>query len=225
MGTKCDSSKCMNGGISRKGAKQHGNEKLTEIVRNVDHLNATYDPKDFDHCVCRPGFTGLRCEHQIETCGGDIDSTDVNVKGEEHFCLHGSKCMKSTENDNLQHQYDCDCSTTTSTISPAFAGKSCEHKSTTICTVGDLLPGKPLSFCVNGGRCLKEVTNKDEHAGCACPANWNGPHCELHDDIHGNKGENKKKVETTELLETSLSESNSGTISSSSSSSSASSSS
>merc|ERR1711933_602040 len=87
------------------------------------------------------------------------------------------------------------------------------------------LPGKPLSFCVNGGRCLKEVTNKDDHAGCDCPANWNGPHCELHDDIHGKKEENKNKGETTELLETSLSESNSATISSSSSSSSASSSS
>merc|ERR1712226_1342710 len=39
--------------------------------------------------------------------------------------------------------------------------------------------GKPLSFCVNGGSCLKEVTSEEEHAGCTCPEDWIGPHCEL----------------------------------------------
>merc|ERR1712003_575984 len=100
---------------------------------------------DFDHCVCQPGFTGLRCEYNIETCGE-----------EEHFCLHGAKCITITNSDNLQ-KYSCDCSTTSSSISPAFAGESCEHKSTSVCTIGDLLPGQPLSFCVNGGTCLREV--------------------------------------------------------------------
>lgn len=157
----CENLKCLNGGTCRKGAKELG--ELSDIVKDIDHLNSTYS-EDFDHCVCSPGFIGLRCEHKVETCGNG-----------EHFCLHGSKCIKNSK-DNSQ---GCDCLLVTSNVSSAFAGNSCEHKATAICTVGDFAPGKPLSFCVNGGYCLKEVTSEEGHAGCNCPQNWMGPHCEL----------------------------------------------
>merc|ERR1711972_930328 len=67
---ECDNSKCMNGGLCRKDTMQR-REKLTKIFHDVPHSNATYDSKDFDFCICRPGFTGLRCEHNIEICGDD----------------------------------------------------------------------------------------------------------------------------------------------------------
>ena len=88
-----------------------------------------------------------------------------------------------------------------------------------ICTIdGSTLDAKPLSFCVNGGFCLRNVTTLQgyveewrlpcvclylgvrhvspcihtcishiivltillhSHAGCACSAEWTGPHCEI----------------------------------------------
>jgi hypothetical protein len=41
------------------------------------------------------------------------------------------------------------------------------------------MPGKPLSFCVNGGICKEQVKHDEPHPGCDCTDDWTGPHCEL----------------------------------------------
>ena len=131
------SAQCLNGGTCNKGAKNHG------ILENIEikDLNQTSN-MDFEHCVCRPGFAGVHCEIKVDVCGEG-----------EHVCLHGSKCVSDGE------YHACDCSSADQgEESEAYAGRSCEHKSTDICTQGELGPGKPLSFCTNSGTCKQKVS-------------------------------------------------------------------
>lgn len=146
---------CENFGICRKGSKDIG--VISHIAAHVAELNQTYND-DFEHCVCRENFVGLRCEHEIEICPGG-----------EHVCLHGSKCV--------QNENSCDCSASNTHV---LAGSSCEHKNYVSCNKGELRPAQPRSFCVNGGTCLAMVSGTQDHAGCNCDDEWIGPHCELH---------------------------------------------
>eukprot|EP00980_Cylindrotheca_fusiformis_P006245 scaffold1336_cov158-Cylindrotheca_fusiformis.AAC.7 len=155
---------CQNGGVCAKGAKD-----LTDYhdaIDHVAHLNKTYDETYFEHCVCPSGWFGLECEHKAEVCGAD-----------EHLCLHGSKCVKNNE------EHGCDCSQTDEKLDGSdhslFAGDSCQHPATDICTYGSNSPGRPLYFCTNHGTCKDYVTPAESNPGCDCPAGWTGPHCEV----------------------------------------------
>jgi hypothetical protein len=150
---------CENGGVCRNGVKD------VTILDDLgaQHLNRTHI--NYEHCVCDDGFVGAQCEHQIQICGDG-----------EHLCLHGGTCVTDNEN------HACDCSTTDSTLSGAFGGKSCQHPANDICTIGEFSPMSSLSFCVNGGVCAKKVTAFQEHPGCSCEIGWAGPHCELRED-------------------------------------------
>lgn len=50
---------------------------------------------------------------------------------------------------------------------------------TDICTIGDEYHGRPLYFCLNGGRCNNKVTSDKPDPGCTCPDNYTGHNCEL----------------------------------------------
>ena len=104
-----------------------------------------------DHCECPEGWHGLYCQHKVEDCDGEG----------EHFCLHGSKCVK----DSVTNQHACDCTEADqhSIGGFLFVGFSCEQATNTVCTKleGDPIPGKPLSFCDNGGTC-KKMVSQDE---------------------------------------------------------------
>jgi hypothetical protein len=71
------------------------------------------------------------------------------------LCLHGGLCSKDGDDSS------CDCRTTDSDLAPVFAGQHCEHPATEVCTIDDSGPAKPLSFCVNFGACLKQVTSDE----------------------------------------------------------------
>jgi hypothetical protein len=128
---------CKNG-LCRNGIKELG--FLSGIATHTAHLNET-STEDFQHCVCPNGFVGLYCEHKVELCPMG-----------ERLCLHGGLCTTNGD------QSSCDCSTTDSDLASVFAGDSCEHPATSVCTIGDPGPAKPLSFCTNFGSCLKNVT-------------------------------------------------------------------
>lgn len=156
---------CHNGGICAHGAKDLGH--FADVIGDVSHLNATFHADQFAHCVCPPGFVGLLCEYQVETCGEH-----------EHYCLHGSKCVEKNG------KKECDCSQADETVGSLdgrpFAGDSCEHVATDICNIGGTsYPGQPLYFCTNGGICNAYVENGLENPGCKCTAEWTGPHCEV----------------------------------------------
>lgn len=154
---------CANGGQCRKGAKDMS--FLDNFGPELEQFNISHS-KDFEHCVCPPGWTGLTCDHKIEICGAN-----------EFACFHGSTCTKQGEDED----HSCNCESGFSAFEK-LAGKFCEHKSTTICTrngrIG--LSHQNFAFCVNDGTC-KEIVEDDgsTHAGCNCPNMFYGPHCEF----------------------------------------------
>lgn len=155
---------CKNGGVCAEGAKDLGD--LDSVIGEIEHLNATFDQTHFAHCVCPEGWVGLTCDHKIEVCGEN-----------EHYCLHGSKCVQDETG-----KHKCDCAEADEVIGdggvPVFAGDYCEHVATDICTFGEDYPGKPIYFCVNSGRCNAQVSSDQPDPGCSCGEDWTGPHCE-----------------------------------------------
>jgi hypothetical protein len=133
---------CKGGGTCRNGVKELG--FLSDVAVITAHLNQTHT-EDFQHCVCPVGFVGLLCEHKIELCPDG-----------EHLCLHGASCTTNGD------ESSCDCSSTDSDLADVFAGAHCEHPATQVCTIGEPGPAKPLSFCVNFGTCMKNVTADEE---------------------------------------------------------------
>lgn len=123
---------CNGNGTCRKGIKDVDD---LGIATNANQLSYTHD--DFQHCVCKDGWTGVFCDTEIVQCN------DVT----NHFCLHGSTCFLEGG------QAKCDCSKATSPISDSFAGDHCEHIAD-ICVKVDA-SGSPESYCANHGECRK----------------------------------------------------------------------
>lgn len=130
---------CKNEGTCKNGKKELG--YLSDIANVASHLNQTHT-ETFQHCVCPNGYVGLQCEHKVTLC----------PEG-EHLCLHGALCTTNGD------ESSCDCSSTDSELADVFAGEHCEHPATQVCTIGLPGPSKPLSFCVNFGSCIKNVTS------------------------------------------------------------------
>lgn len=166
--TECNL-ECMNGGVCVPGPKDL--DRFANSVKNVAHLNQMYADDQFAHCACPDGWIGLTCENKLEVCGDD-----------QHFCLHGSTCISDTG--SVDQGYGCDCSQADDSIdgdskTHIFTGDSCQYVDTDICTIGDEYPGRPLYFCVNGGRCNGKVTADKPDPGCTCPNGYTGPSCEV----------------------------------------------
>mmetsp|Transcript_6323 Transcript_6323/g.9736 ORF Transcript_6323/g.9736 Transcript_6323/m.9736 type:complete len:119 (-) Transcript_6323:558-914(-) len=66
-------------------------------ITSIAHLNQTYGDDQFVYCACTSGWIGLTCENKVEVCGNN-----------EHFCLHGSKCISDVGTGD--RGYSCDCS-------------------------------------------------------------------------------------------------------------------
>jgi hypothetical protein len=127
---------CANGGKCRNGAKD--TSFWDKFGDALSHYSVSHD-KNFEHCVCPEGFTGLTCEIKMVVC----------PQG-NHVCLHGSKCTQGGNGKNAS----CDCEAGSSSFE-MLAGKFCEYKSTTLCN-----SGSHFSFCVNDGECV--VSSDDE---------------------------------------------------------------
>ena len=99
---------------------------------------------DLEHCVCKDGFTGSKCEHRYEECGNG-----------ELMCLHGTKCVPPKN--ELHPRWTCECD-------ESKGGKSCQHHRTSMCTTDDAqnqvyLGYKSLISCFNDGVCIEVVEN------------------------------------------------------------------
>mmetsp|Transcript_18999 Transcript_18999/g.30647 ORF Transcript_18999/g.30647 Transcript_18999/m.30647 type:complete len:347 (+) Transcript_18999:81-1121(+) len=128
-------------------------------------------------CVCRPGFTGVACENIVHDC-----------ELPERKCHNGAPCRAIEDQDDGTTTWECDCSIADSMSE--FAGKMCRDPITEYCT-GTYDPHSALSFCTNGGRCRADflgasadpgnttVNQQFQNAGCICPNDFYGPHCEF----------------------------------------------
>jgi hypothetical protein len=131
-------------------------------------------------CVCPEQYTGLGCEQARPIC---------NLSTLK--CPNGAPCDPDPHNPT---QYNCDCSIA-DTISPR-ASQFCRRTYTEYCYSGgsnqlkrDTAMG--IAFCTNGGKCKGDLiaareapwnTSANalyEQAGCQCPAEYYGPHCEF----------------------------------------------
>lgn len=127
-------------------------------------------------CHCKPGFTGIACEN--------IDQECILP---ERKCSNGSPC-RPKENDDGSTKWACDCALADSLSE--FAGQMCRNPLTEYCS-GKFDPHSPLVFCTNGGRCRADIIGAQvdpgnttvnslyQHAGCVCPRDFYGPHCEF----------------------------------------------
>ena len=138
-------------------------------------------------CKCLKGFTGTRCEININECAPLRDSQPICLNGgtcldgiasftcrcpqgyggtrcesriracESSPCLQGAKCTDAPPPSQVG-EYKCHC--------PAgFSGKNCQHNDDD-CTA---------SSCMNGGTCVDGITK----FSCQCPPGWHGLNCQF----------------------------------------------
>jgi len=159
---------CENGGSCRLGVKGYKD--------SYDEMNlAVYNTKQEDgmHCSCPSGFTGVRCEVDINHCHS-------NGGAEDHFCLNGVLCAPDDPAfDGVMKKYACQCDHAGDEISQMLVGRFCEYAVTEFCTKDDHARHSH-SFCTNGGKCRHHNEHADsEHHGCCCPDGFEGEYCQF----------------------------------------------
>lgn len=154
--------------------------KATQYCTNDPGLNGnlfcvnkgTCRTNPYEGCDCPTGYVGFSCEFHsedpldselLDQSQNENEKKDVTCGEGQILCPNGNKCVKSSE------EWRCECDNANSELATFFAGRNCEHPINDICTEGfqkdsvssvslsNPVPGTPLSFCVNGGRCKKIV--------------------------------------------------------------------
>ena len=161
--SKCSLS-CENGGIC-----QYMSGTIVEIQ------NWMQSGQMIMKCQCTEGYTGMGCEQERPVC--NLESLK---------CPNGVAC--DTYRDSIPTEYHCDCSVADRVSSTT--ARFCRNTYTEYCSSG-ITVEPPISFCTNGGKCKADVISAQiapfntsvneeyEHAGCICPSEYYGPHCEF----------------------------------------------
>lgn len=129
---------CAGHGTCTYGIKDHS---PLGSATYANGLNQTHD--NYQHCVCKEGYTGIYCDRQIDLCRhGDL------------FCLHGSKCRLDTTTGATF----CDCHLAGGEDGELYYGEYCEFIITTTCSFSEGIENNDprAAFCVNDGVCDKE---------------------------------------------------------------------
>ncbi|KAL7531529.1 hypothetical protein ACHAXR_004098, partial [Thalassiosira sp. AJA248-18] len=161
---------CQNKGSCRFGVKGYKD--------SYDALNLPVHAKkeeDGMHCSCPDGFTGLKCEVDINHCHNAGTS-----ETEQHFCLNGVPCSPDNPDfDGVFKKFSCQCDQGHhDEISQMLAGRFCEYAVTEFCAEESARHSH--SFCTNGGKCKRYNKRDDsEHHGCCCPEGYEGDYCQL----------------------------------------------
>ena len=147
---------CSNGGSCRLGVKGYKD--------SYDALNLpVYEKKHEDgmHCSCPSGFTGLRCEVDMNHCHNDHTGAAT-----EHFCLNGVSCAPDAldevfDGELSPNKLSCQCDGHAHDhISQMLAGRFYEYAVTEFCSEEEERHNH--SFCTNGGKC-KKYNNRRDH--------------------------------------------------------------
>jgi hypothetical protein len=187
--------KCANGGY------------CSLVERTTDELaRMAQSGKLISSCVCKPGFAGVACENLDQDC----------ILPEKK-CSNGFPCRAIKTDSNGTTEWSCDCALADSLSD--FAGKMCRNPLTEYCN-GKFDPHAPMAFCTNGGRCRGDflgaqvdpgnttVNSFYQDAGCICPRDFYGPHCEflrlnVVDDVDNNFDSNDDTEKATPITSSS----------------------
>lgn len=116
-------------------------------------------------CQCHANFVGPDCSIPSVTCPDG-----------QRTCLNGSECVRNNEKDSVTktYKYHCDCSKAFGVSS--FVGHECEYSAEEVCNYGT--SSMLQSFCINAGTCVKMTFKGEPYAGCECPVEYEGVHCQ-----------------------------------------------
>lgn len=95
------------------------------------------------NCLCPPGYSGDRCEVDVDACSEDFLLTDRKFLNITRHCENGGLCI-----DGPGEEYSCRCGR-------GYTGSRCEVKV-------DYCVSDP---CLNGGRC----ESVQGTFSCLCP--------------------------------------------------------
>eukprot|EP00538_Stauroneis_constricta_P002701 CAMPEP_0119554574 /NCGR_PEP_ID=MMETSP1352-20130426/7031_1 /TAXON_ID=265584 /ORGANISM="Stauroneis constricta, Strain CCMP1120" /LENGTH=263 /DNA_ID=CAMNT_0007601187 /DNA_START=23 /DNA_END=814 /DNA_ORIENTATION=+ len=116
-------------------------------------------------CKCDSGFAGADCSFPFVICPNG-----------ELACFDGAIC-KSRNEDNVAFEdrhYQCDCRKAFD--ESKFAIEQCENPDSMTCEEDTSI--SEYAFCTNGGTCREVVRKGEAHAGCNCPPDFEGRHCQ-----------------------------------------------
>jgi hypothetical protein len=152
---------CQNGGTCRHG-----------MTQGIDALPQGSPASASQYCVCPSDFAGTYCENPIELDYND--SAAGQGSSSSSACPEGQiKCASGACVGNAL-LCDCDDAKTEGQLATFFAGSNCEHPINDLCltdavgsaggsvTLGQIMPGAPLYFCLNGGVCKDKVDPESE---------------------------------------------------------------
>lgn len=119
-------------------------------------------------CLCYYGFAGADCSFPYEQCPDGIMT-----------CFDGAKCERIVDRSSESYSegrssYKCDCSRIPN-ASP-FQIAQCENPQSEYCEEGQST--SEYAFCTNGGKCVAIIRKGEDHAGCKCPPDFEGRHCQ-----------------------------------------------
>ena len=132
-------------------------------------------------CQCDPGYAGADCSFPYELCPDNI----MQCFGTGAVCVSSLTGTTGGGGDDRsdssrQHAanglpfYSCDC--TAVPKSTTFQIEQCEHPSNEVCEEGQSI--SEYAFCTNGGTCIEIRKQGQPHAGCNCPTDFEGRHCQ-----------------------------------------------
>ncbi|XP_078500152.1 protein crumbs homolog 1 [Lissotriton helveticus] len=140
---ECLSNPCLAGGECVELSRAESSGRTPELPPEFKYQRAAGYA-----CRCRPGFTGIHCEEDINEC-------DIRP------CQHGGKC------ENLSGSYTCHC--------PAEGQEGIFYGGSN-CT--DILLGCTHHKCQNGGACFPQLQNGEHNYTCRCIPGYTGSNCE-----------------------------------------------
>jgi hypothetical protein len=132
-------------------------------------------------CQCDPGYAGADCSFPYQLCPDNI----MQCFGTGAVCVSsltggGGGGGGDRSDSSRQHaanglpSYSCDCKAVPK--STTFQIEQCEHPANEVCEEGQSI--SEYAFCTNGGTCIEVRAQGQPHAGCKCPTDFEGRHCQ-----------------------------------------------